>query len=201
MPTALSSAFYDRDPVAVARELLGKLLIRRSREGTCAGRIVETEAYLSMSDPACHATRGMTRKNKTMFGPPGLAYVYPIHARYCLNAVTEPRGQASAVLIRAVEPLQGMSLMSRRRSTDRLLDLARGPSRLCEAFDIPRRFDGWKLTTPRSLWIEEDTNSTSVDFTIATSPRIGVTSAQEALLRFFVNGSRFVSGPRKWHST
>src|SRR5687767_11787844 len=108
---ALPRDFFARDPVTVARELLGKILVRESEEGLVSGRIVESEAYLSSRDPACHAHRGPNRKNATMFGPAGHAYVYMIHARWCLNAVTEDAGCGSAVLIRAVEPLQGLELM------------------------------------------------------------------------------------------
>ena len=92
----LPSEFYARDPVVVARELVGKRLLRETSAGICGGTIVEVEAYLSSRDPACHASRGMTRRNATMFGPPGHAYVYMIHSRWCLNAVTEPAGTPSA---------------------------------------------------------------------------------------------------------
>src|SRR5690606_29404774 len=104
----LPRSFYGREPALVARELLGKRLLRQSPEGLTSGRIVETEAYLSSNDPACHATRGQTRKNTTMFGPAGHSYVYMIHSRWCLNAVTETVGKPSAVLIRAIEPLDGL---------------------------------------------------------------------------------------------
>lgn len=170
--------FYDRDVVQVARELLGKYLVRLAAEGTTAGRIVEVEAYLPQNDSANHAARGRTRRNASMFGPPGHAYVYAIHSRWCLNAVTEPEGTPSAVLIRAVEPLAGLALMHRRRSVRaasrspvgrrkrrspsesdaalsaaQLRDLARGPARLCEAFAIDRELDGWDLTRGETLWI------------------------------------------------
>lgn len=192
----VSRDFYDRSPIIVARELLGTLLIRRSREGTCIGRIVETEAYLASGDPACHASRGQTRKNASMFGAPGLLYVYPIHARYCMNAVTEQRGTPSAVLIRSVEPLQGLQLMQRRRrGIENLLDLARGPARLCEAFGVDRQLDGWNLTRGTRIWIAaDDPGRKEVD--VIVSPRIGVTSAHNLELRFYVRGSPFVSGRR-----
>src|SRR2546430_5517537 len=122
---ALPQEFYLREPVVVARELLGKRLVSETSAGVCGGRIVEVEAYLSRRDPACHASRGMTNRNAAMFGPAGHAYVYMIHSRWCLNAVTEPQGVPSAILIRAIEPLDGVELMHQRRRTDIVRDLAR----------------------------------------------------------------------------
>src|SRR5205823_2621431 len=155
-PTPLPVEFYAREPIAVARELLGKLLMRQTSAGACGGRIVEVEAYLASRDPACHASRGMTRRNASMFGPPGRAYVYMIHSRWCLNAVTEPEGVPSAILVRAIEPLAGLDLMHQRRRTDIVRDLTRGPARLCEALAIDRTYDGWDLTSGRELWISAD---------------------------------------------
>lgn len=192
----LSREFYHRDPAVVASELLGKLLLRETSAGLCGGRIVETEAYLSARDPACHASRGQTRRNAAMFGPPGNAYVYMIHARWCLNAVTEPEGTPSAVLIRAIEPLVGIELMQQRRGTDIMRDLTRGPARLCEALAIDRTYDGWDLTVGRELWIGEDLEPPERKLRIVKSGRIGLSSAQRRLLRFFVAGNPFVSGRR-----
>ena len=197
----LPQSFYDRDVTLVARDLLGKVVVRRTRDGMCIGRIVETEAYLACEDSASHSFRGPTKKNATMFGPPGFAYVYPIHSRYCMNAVTEERGRASAVLIRAVEPLAGIEIMQRRRGTDRLHDLCRGPARLCEALAVDRSIDGWDLTRGVCLWIASDNSRPTRDIGITTSARIGVTSAHEALLRYFIDGSPFVSGSKKLHRT
>lgn len=193
MSRPLPRSFYSRDPVVVARELLGAILIHDSHEGRTVGRIVETEAYLAKGDSACHASRGQTKRNGTMFGPAGLAYVYSIHSRYCLNAVTETERVPSAVLIRALEPIDGLSLMQTRRDREKLLDLCRGPARLCEAFGIDRTFDGHKLHVAETLWIEHGRPLT--DKQIVTSTRIGVTSAQELMLRFFERDSRFVSRP------
>ena len=190
----LCREFFDRDPIAVARELLGKRLVRVTQAGICGGRIVETEAYLAQRDSACHASRGRNKKNATMFGPPGHAYVYVIHARHCLNFVTEAEGRPSAILIRAIEPLEGIELMRQRRGTQRLLDLARGPARLCEALDIDRRHDGIDLTLGRELWVGDDVGADSTLQKILRSPRIGVTSAHGRLLRFYLAGNPFVSG-------
>jgi DNA-3-methyladenine glycosylase len=189
----LPRAFYDRDPAEVACALLGKLLLREADEGLCGGRIVEVEAYLSRNDPACHASRGMTQRNAAMFGPPGRAYVYMIHSRWCLNAVTEPEGVPSAVLIRAIEPWWGLEAMQRRRGTDVLRDLARGPARLCEALAIDRQFNHWDLTCGQGLWIAEGP-TTDLPWKIGRSGRIGIRMAQRRLLRFFWEGNPFVSG-------
>jgi DNA-3-methyladenine glycosylase len=171
-------------------------LIRRSRAGICAGRIVETEAYLAEDDPACHAYRGKNRKNATMFGPAGRLYVYCIHARYCLNAVTEQQDVGSAVLIRAVEPTLGIELMRHRRQRQALRDLSRGPARLCEAFDVDRQFDGWNLLRGTRIWIADADRVRYGKDEIGVSTRIGVTSAHDRELRFFVRGNLFVSGSK-----
>jgi DNA-3-methyladenine glycosylase len=131
-----------------------------------------------------------------MFGPPGHAYVYVIHARHCLNFVTEAAGRPSAILIRAIEPLDGIVSMQERRGTELLLDLARGPARLCEALHIDRRQDGHDLTLGRELWISEDRELSGIPLPIVKSPRIGVTSAHGRLLRFYLAGSPYVSGKR-----
>src|SRR5688572_30381558 len=190
----LGREFYAREPGVVARELVGKILLRETSAGLCGGRIVEVEAYLSIRDPACHASRGMTRRNATMFGPAGRAYVYMIHSRWCLNAVTEPEGVPSAILIRAIEPLDGLDLMHQRRRTNIVRDLARGPARLCEALAIDRTYDGWDLTAGQELWIAEDPEANGKPLRVARSGRIGISSAQRRLLRFYLMDNRFVSG-------
>lgn len=195
-PRPLSRGFFDRPVADVARGLLGKRLVRLVDGAPLAGRIVETEAYLAKGDTASHSHRGPNRRNAAMFGPPGHAYVYVIHARHCLNVVTEAPGVASAVLIRAVEPLLGQAVMARNRGTDVLRDLARGPARLCEAFDVDRAWNGWDLTRGESLWIDDDNAPSAVPS--AVSMRIGVTSAHDLPLRFFIPGSPFVSGPRRF---
>ena len=200
--TVVPSEFYDRNVKDVAVELLGCLLVRRTKRGLMVGRIVETEAYLAAGDPACHAARGMTKRNRPMFGPPGWAYVYSIHARWCLNAVCQSRSEPAAVLIRAVEPFFGIEQITDHRGGCRALDLARGPSRLCEALQVDQRFNETHLTNPNRLWIAKAmphaANQTRPR--IASSPRIGVSSAEDLRLRFFYDGCRFVSGPRKWHT-
>lgn len=189
---ALPRSFYDRPVQIVARQLLGKLVVRATRWGRLVGRIVEAEAYLAQDDAANHAFRGLTRRNASMFGPPGHAYVYAIHSRFCLNAVTEPPSVPSAVLIRAVEPIEGLGIMARLRGTDKVPLLASGPARLCEAFQIDRQLDGWDLTRGEKLWIAADAASVA-EQVIQVSARVGVTAARDLLLRYYVAGNRFVS--------
>ena len=191
MDEPLERAFFDREPQQVARDLLGMRLVRTVGRQVSAGVIVEVEAYLACGDPACHAFRGRTRRNAAMFGPPGHAYVYSIHSRFCVNVVTQPEGVPSAVLIRAVEPLEGFALMQQRRRGAKRLDLTRGPARLCEAFAIDRSLDGWDLTLGRGLWVARP--QPLDPRTIVTTTRIGVTKAQDLALRFAVQESPFVS--------
>lgn len=194
-PAPLSRRFYARDVVRVARALLGVRLVRATPEGVTAGRIVEVEAYVAEGDAANHAHRGRTRRNATMFGPPGHAYVYAIHARHCLNVVTEREGVPSAVLIRAVEPLEGLALMGARRGTAQPLDLARGPARLCEAFAIDRALDGWDLTRGAELWLEPDPAPPPDPGRVVVTTRIGVSAARDLPLRFLLADCPFVSRP------
>jgi DNA-3-methyladenine glycosylase len=196
----LPRRFYNRPPAIVARELIGKWLLRETKLGLCGGRIVEAEAYLAVGDSACHAARGQTNRNASMFGPPGHSYVYSIHAKWCLNAVTEPQGCASAVLIRALEPLVGIEFMEARRPASTHRDLARGPARLCAALEVTKGEDGLDLTTGEAIWIARDLNAKNRKFEIGVSTRIGVTSAHDLQLRFYERGSLFVSGPKSLRS-
>ena len=192
----LTPDFYGRSTPKVARDLMGKLLVRTLSRRRLIGRIVEAEAYLAKSDPACHAARGRTKSNAAMFGPPGRAYVYPIHSRHCFNVVTRADGLGTAVLIRAVEPIEGIDLMQEHRHRDRRLELARGPGCLCQAFDIDRQFDHWNLTKGQQLWLADD----GIQFDkkdSGTSTRIGVTSGRELPLRFFLRDCPYVSGPQR----
>jgi DNA-3-methyladenine glycosylase len=189
----LPHAFYERASVEVARDLLGKTLWRRTEAGLAAGIIVETEAYDGANDPASHAWRGRTQRNAVMFGPPGHAYVYFTYGmHYCLNAVTGPVGQASAVLLRAIQPSVGLDIMCERRGNhipDR--DLARGPGRLCQALGITTADDGADLAGD-ALWISETVDAP--DLLIAATPRIGITRAAERPWRFVACDNQYVSG-------
>lgn len=187
----LSRSFYERSPVAVARELLGKALLRRIGGQWVGGLIVETEAYLAQRDPASHAAKGQTASNASMFAAAGTLYVYPIHAKFCMNAVTESRGRGSAVLIRAIEPKWGLDVMKRQRGITEILRLTRGPAMLCQALQIDRGSDGIDLIRDRNLMIADVEAAASVQF--SRTPRIGISQARDARLRFIIPGSPFLS--------
>jgi DNA-3-methyladenine glycosylase len=189
----LARPFYEQPTVQVARQLLGKYLVRAHPEGTTAGRIVETEAYVGGSDLACHASRGRTARTETMFGPAGRAYVYFIYGMYyCLNIVTEAVDHPSAVLIRAVEPVEGIELMKRRRQTDGQRNLASGPGKLCQAFGIDKALNGADFLE-NVLYVEDRDDPPS---RILATPRIGVDYAgkwKDKPWRFLIRGNEFVS--------
>lgn len=187
----LEQAFYDRDTEQVARDLLGCIVACRSPDGLTAGRIVETEAYLGSHDPACHAVAGLTNRTRWLFGPAGVAYVYFIYGvHWCLNAVTREEGFGSAVLIRALEPLEGIALMRERRGVKRDRDLTNGPGKLCQALGITGAHDGLSLARS-GLTIHE--GAPLPDEQIAVTPRIGITKAADWPLRWIVRESAFVS--------
>ncbi|HED24166.1 MAG TPA: DNA-3-methyladenine glycosylase [Firmicutes bacterium] len=189
----LRDNFYNRDTVEVARDLLGHYLYRESAEGLVSGIIVETEAYLSDNDPACHAARGKTTRNEVMFGPPGIAYVYFIYGNhYCFNVVTGPDGRGEAVLVRAVEPLDGLLLIAGRRGPAVAKDnLTSGPGKLCQAFAIDGSFNGHDLKhKPLYLGLNE---SASRYRPVKATPRIGLTVGEDKLLRYVVAGNPYLS--------
>jgi len=189
----LESKIFRQPTEEIARDLLGKYLCRESQEGLVCGRIVETEAYLSEDDPACHSSQGMTMRNASMFGSAGNAYIYFIYGKYyCFNVVTGAEGTGEAVLIRAIEPVVGLDLMKQRRGFDRgRYQLASGPGKLCQAFAIDKALDGHDLQKkPLYLAADKTVNSR---MQIMSTPRIGITSAQDRLLRFIVSGSKYLS--------
>jgi DNA-3-methyladenine glycosylase len=182
------------ETVALAQALLGKVLVRDIGGLIIAGRIVETEAYLQ-HDPACHAFRGMTPRNRSLFLEHGHAYVYLCYGTsYLLNVSSEAGGIGSGVLLRALEPLYGTEHMQRNVKHVKLNDLTRGPGRLTAAMRIDRRHDGINLFADEQLWIGSDCHNIE---TIGESVRIGLTKAADERLRFFVRGSRYLSGSRK----
>ena len=191
MQTLLKVAFYERDSRQVAVDLLGCVLSRDTPEGKTAGVIVETEAYRP-DDPACHAYRGPTMRNRNIFGPPGIAYVYLSYGTHnLLNVVCEPEGIGSAVLIRALRPSEGEVLMERRRG--RAHDLCNGPGRLTQALGIDLSYDGLDLTSG-SLTISD---GGAPPEGIVETTRIGITRGTDLPWRYLIDGEEHVSVPPK----
>jgi DNA-3-methyladenine glycosylase len=179
--------------VQLARFLIGKTLVHDLPRGRLVGRIVETEAYVS-GDAASHTFRGMTARNRPLFLQRGHAYVYFCYGNhFMLNVSAQREGIGEGVLLRAIEPLEGIAQMERNRGTDRVLDLARGPGRLAEAFGVDRRLDGVDLVGDSVLWVGAALRPVR---RIGVSVRIGISKEAERLLRFYERGSPFVSGSK-----
>jgi DNA-3-methyladenine glycosylase len=192
-PAFLVRTELPADTVALARFLLGKLLVRELPEGLLSGRIVETEAYV-VGDAAGHAYNGMTVRNASLFLEPGHAYVYLAYGiSWMLNVSSEMAGIGAGVLIRAIEPLEGIAIMQSNRGIERLRDLARGPGKLAAALRIDRSLDGTDLCRKGPLWLARGHDE---PLAIGESARIGISREADRLLRFYVRGSPFVSGPR-----
>jgi DNA-3-methyladenine glycosylase len=192
-PRLLARSELPADTAHLARFLIGKMVMRVLDEGVAGGRIVETEAY-GIGDPAGHAYRGMTLRNRALFLERGHAYVYLAYGiSFMLNVSSETPGVGAGVLIRAIEPTLGISIMQRNRATERVRDLARGPGRLCVALGIDRRLDGIDLCQRGPLWLGSDGLAPDE---IGQSKRIGITRAADSPMRFYVRGNRFVSGSR-----
>jgi len=190
----LSRASLPSDTTELARYLIGKTIVRKIGRSRLSGRIVETEAY-PPGDRSGHAYRGRTPRNQSLFLGKGFAYVYFIYGvSYMLNVTAEEPGVGAGVLLRAIEPLEGIEWMKRLRKTEKLADLARGPGRLAVALDIDRQLDGVDLCADGPLWLGKAVREPGA---IGTAVRIGITHEAHRPLRFFEAGSRFVSGPRK----
>jgi DNA-3-methyladenine glycosylase len=193
----LSRPFFDRPTLDVAHDLLGKVLVHRTRAGVTAGMIVEAEAYIGEEDPACHAAPGPTKRNAPLYGRPGVAYVYLNYGmHYLVNAVTEAKGAPAAVLLRALQPLDGIELMLKRRRVGRRpipeADLCRGPGNLTKALGITLKENRLDLTSSR-LWIEDRGLVTGRP---RWGTRIGITRGAERPWRCWLEGHPSVSGRR-----
>ena len=192
--TRLVPGSLPTDTQLLAQALLGCVLVRESDGHIAAGRIVETEAYLS-NDPACHAYRGRSARNATLFGPPHRSYVYQIYGTsFCFNVSSEADGAGAGVLVRALEPIEGLDVMRRRRSVESARDLCRGPGRLCQALAIDRSFDGLDLYVDRTLWLAASNGDRA---RVRRSRRIGISVAADRRLRFYEAGNPYLSGPAR----
>jgi DNA-3-methyladenine glycosylase len=191
----LPVAFYSRPTVQILEELIGKVLIRKSREGLTSGIIVEAEAYRGEDDPASFASRGRTKRSEMLYGLPARAFVYLTYGRHhLLNVVTEQKGFPAAVLIRALEPLDGLALMQQRRKTDDVLNLCSGPAKLCQALDIDLTLNGVSVSSPRSsLILVERANEDEKEKDLVWRPRVGIREGRDRLWRVYLKASPFVS--------
>lgn len=180
--------------IELARFLIGKTIVHDLPRGRLSGRIVETEGYLP-GDAACHAFNGPTPRNRALFLEHGYAYVYFVYgAHYMLNVSSERQGIGAGILLRAIEPLEGVEAMKRRRGTSRIEDLARGPGRLAEALRITPSLDGLDISGDGPLWLGAPVRPAGP---IGISVRIGITKDAHRLLRFYERGNPFVSGPKR----
>ncbi|MEF8725885.1 MAG: DNA-3-methyladenine glycosylase [Candidatus Bipolaricaulota bacterium] len=190
----LGRDFFGRDTAEVARDLLGKHLIRKLEGDFLRGKVVEAEAYYGEEDPPSHASGGKTPRSEVMWGKPGLVYVYLVYGIHLMfNVVTEPRGRPGAVLVRSVEPLEGLERMVDNRDRCETTELTNGPGKLTEAFGINREEKRLDLIESKVLWMEDGPNIDSGK--IKTSGRIGVSEGKEGQLRFYLANSKFVSDP------
>lgn len=189
----LPREFYERETLLVARDLLGKILVRKTEHGVTRGIIVETEAYLGEKDDAAHSYKGRSERVRIQYGPAGHAYIYMIYGMYhCLNITTGMHGVPEVVLIRALEPVSGIELMCARRRTDKRYNLCSGPGKLCKAFDIDASLYGADLCADGGLYLEFG----EIPAKILTSPRIGIEYAamcRDMPWRFTIAGNRFLS--------
>lgn len=193
----LPRAFYSQPTLRVAKDLLGKLIVRTTRHALLVGRIVEVEAYLGESDPASHAYRGITARNAVMFGPPGRLYVYFTYGmHFCSNIVTETKGKAGAVLVRGVEPLRGVTVMQKLRGRKKKAtredqrELTNGPAKFCEAFGIGEKQNGADLLGTE-IFLAHDTPVRPRE--VGRSTRIGIRNGKEKRWRFYLKGNSWVS--------
>jgi len=194
----LERVFFERYTPRVARELLGKNLVRQYDGNVLSGRIVETEAYRGAEDPASHAYRGITKRNAVMFGEPGRAYVYFTYGNhYCLNLTTEKTDVAGAVLIRALEPADGIEQMMINRGLDSAAQLTNGPGKLTKAMRIDLDLNGEDVVTSPRLYV---TRSETGRLGVSSSSRIGITRGVEFRWRFYISGNPNVSKARPSHA-
>jgi DNA-3-methyladenine glycosylase len=188
----LGRKFYERNPAIVAKDLLGKILVRRIDSEVLSGRIVETEAYYGEQDPASRAYRGRMKFNELMYAEPGRTFIYMVHGNWLLNIVAHLKGEVGAVLIRAIEPIHGVQVMRSQRKVEDFYSLTNGPGKLTKALAITKELNGIDVTDCKSeLMVLE--GSSEEEFEISSSHRIGVRMDLPRELRFYIKGSKFVS--------
>lgn len=188
-------SFYERPTLEVLRNLIGKVLVRISKSGEISGIIVEAEAYLGEDDPASYAHSGRTKRSERLYGPPARSFVHLTYGmHHLLNVITEREGFPAAILIRALEPLQGVSQMKKRRGTEEIVNLCSGPAKLCQSMEIDLKMNGLLVSSPKSpLFIREELKEERRDGKLLWRPRIGVREGRERLWRAYLQNSPFIS--------
>ena len=189
----LNQEFYDKNPEIVAKALLGKYIVRKLGTVLLVGKIVETEAYLSLDDQAAHGFTGKSNRNKSLYKTAGHAYVHSMRQWFLLDIVTEKEDTPSSVLIRGIEPVEGIETMKKLRKTENLNNLTNGPSKFCQAFNINKDLDGIDVTSPASLVFISDSPTHIPDNEISVSHRIGISKSVDMPLRFWIKDNSFVS--------
>ncbi|GAB4157148.1 MAG: DNA-3-methyladenine glycosylase [Candidatus Dojkabacteria bacterium] len=187
----LNNAFYNQDPITIAKALLGKLLIRNLNNQTLIGRIVEVEAYLGPEDAASHSYIGKTKRNQSLYLDGGHAYIHQIHMQNCLDIVVQARNSPRSVLIRALEPVKGIEQMEINRGRSKLEELTSGPGKLTQALEIDKSFDGIDVTDEDAPFYLADDGFKN--FEIVSGKRVGISKAADFEYRFYIKGNRFVS--------
>lgn len=191
----LPLSFYSRSTLKILEDLIGMVLVRKSEDGLTSGIIVEAEAYRGEDDPASFAFRGKTKRSEMLYGPPGRAFVYLTYGmHYLLNVITERENFPAAILIRALEPREGISLMKKRRKTESLLNLCSGPAKICQAFGIDLSLNSVSLSSSQSsLFIKGGDREEKGKKELILRPRIGIREGKERLWRVYLKGSPFIS--------
>lgn len=184
----LSRKFYSRNTKEVAIELLGKILVHKTPEGILKGKIVETEAYLGINNPGAIGYRKVKNVPKSLLNPPGYAFIYFTYGNHWMFNINAKKGRLGAVLIRALEPLEGIEIMKKRRNVNDIFNLTNGPGKLTQSFDLDKRYDGNDMTKG-GLFIE----NSGEKFEIIRTTRIGLSDGKEKLLRFYIKNNKFVS--------
>ncbi len=187
----LQRKFFIRDCITVSKELLGKIVVHNSKQGTVSGRITETESYEAYTDPSAHSYKGKTERNKSLYLEGGYLYLFKIHRYICMDIVTGEEGVPSSVLLRSLEPLEGIDIMKENRGKQKLIELTTGPGKLVQALGIEYKYDGYNIYQPDSkIYIVDD--GYEVEDIVQTT-RVGISKAKDLKNRFYIKNSKYIS--------
>jgi DNA-3-methyladenine glycosylase len=187
----LQREFFKRDCLTVSQELLGKIVVHESKQGTLSGRITEVEAYQAYTDPSAHSYKGKTKRNKSLYLEGGHLYLFKVHRYLCMDVVTGEKGVPSSVLLRSLEPLEGIDAMKENRNKEKLRELTTGPGKLVQALGIGYKYNGYDICQPDSkIYIVDD--GFEVEDIVQTT-RVGISKAKDFLNRFYIKNSEYIS--------